>query len=387
MTSEHNTDKPIAFIDLGAQRRYLGDRIDSAISRVLEHGKYILGPEVQNLEKKLSEYVGCKHSIACANGTDALQLVLMAQGVCAGDAVFVPSFTFTSTAEVVALVGATPVFIDIDEHSFNMDPASLRAAIEMVQNDTDLKPKAVISVDLFGQPADYAALDAIAQENDLWLMVDGAQSFGATLHGEQSCSKGFAATTSFFPAKPLGCYGDGGAIFTDDDELASVIRSLRVHGKGTDKYDNVRVGINSRLDAMQAAILLEKIDIFPEEIQKREAVAQGYIESLRGLVELPVIQDGAQSVWAQFTFKTSVRDELSAALKKVGVPTAVYYPKPLHQQTAYKGCLVTPGGLPVSERLAGEVLSLPMHPYLEPEVQKRITTAVKEALNELGTKA
>ena len=320
----------------------------------------------------------CKRYRCTAIGSDG-------EGSLEGDAVFVPSFTFTSTAEVVALVGATPVFIDILPDTFNMDPESLRSAIEMVKAETDLVPKAVISVDLFGQSAEYGAIQKVTDDHGLWLMIDGAQSFGATLNGEQSCSKGLVATTSFYPAKPLGCYGDGGAIFTDDDELNDVIRSLRVHGKGTDKYDNIRVGINSRLDAIQAAILIEKLAIFPEEIRKREAVAQGYIEALRDLVEVPVVREGACSVWAQFTLKTDTRDSLAAELKKHGVPTAIYYPKPLHQQTAYRDCLVTPGGLPVSEDLSLRVLSLPMHPYLEPEVQKYISDSVRQALADLGS--
>ena len=370
----------IPFIDLGAQRDYLGIKIDEAIERVLAHGQYILGPEVHRLEEQLALYTGRKYAVSCANGTDALHLVLLAQGVGPGDAVFVPSFTFAATAEVVSLVGAMPVFVDVHADTFNMDGASLREACEMVRRAKELKPCGVIGVDLFGQSADYDALNSVASEYGMWFMVDAAQSFGALSSSRQSCSYGVAATTSFFPAKPLGCYGDGGAVFVDDEELALKLRSLRMHGQGEHKYDTVHVGLNSRLDTLQAAILLEKLAIFPEEVGRRNGIAARYNNALDDLVETPFIGEHASSVWAQYTIKLKGRDDVADALKQRGIPTAIYYPRPLHQQKAYCNGLLPPGGLPLSEALASEVLSLPMHPYLDEQTQDRIVGALAETL-------
>jgi Predicted pyridoxal phosphate-dependent enzyme apparently involved in regulation of cell wall biogenesis len=372
---------PIAFIDLAAQRKRIGSAMDEAILRVVNHGGYIMGPEVKTLEADLSAFCGAKHSISCANGTDALAMVLMAKGVKAGDAVLCPSFTFAATAEVVAWVGATPIFVDVREDTFNLDVAGLEAGLKTARS-LNLNPVGVIPVDLFGLPADYAPIEAFCAREGLWLMCDAAQSFGASYQGRKVGVIGDATTTSFFPAKPLGCYGDGGAIFTNDDELATVLRSIRVHGQGTEKYDNVRIGVNGRLDTMQAAVLIEKLKIFPSEIEARERVAQYYNEHLRDVAVVPEVPEGSTSVWAQYTLRMGSfdREQFQADLKAAGVPTAVYYPKPLHQQTAYKVYPVAGNGLPVSERLAQEVVSLPMHPYLTPAVQDRIIAAVKDAL-------
>jgi len=369
----------IEFIDLGAQRRHIGARMDQAILRVVDHGKYIMGPEVAELEKKLAAFCGAKHCIGVANGTDALLLALMAKGITAGDAVLVPSFTFAATAEVVALLGATPVFVDVLEESFNLDPASLEAAIGAAKA-AGLVPKVVIPVDLFGQPADYDAIEPVARRHGLWMLSDAAQSFGASYRGRKVGSIGDIATTSFFPAKPLGCYGDGGAVFTDDDAVASVIRSLRVHGQGSDKYDNVRIGVNGRLDTIQAAVLLEKLAIFEDEIDARQRVAERYNERLGNRVRVPRLIAGATSVWAQYTIIAEQRDRIAAACKAAGVPTAIYYPLALSQQTAYRQYPKPGAGVPVSERLARQVLSLPMHPYLDAATQDRIVAAVEAGL-------
>lgn len=368
----------IPFIDLQAQRRRIGGRIDEAIRRVIEHGGYIMGPEVRQLEEQLAAFCGAKHCVSCANGTDALGLVLMAWGVGFGDAVYVPAFTFVSTAEVVAWMGATPVFVDVLEDSFNMDPASLEAAIEAAP-DMDLRPRAVIPVDLFGQPADYRALLPIAERHGIQVLADAAQSFGATLDGKKVGTFGDATATSFFPAKPLGCYGDGGAVFTDDDDLAATLRSLRVHGQGSNKYDNVRIGMNGRLDTLQAAILIEKLAVFPEEIEARERVASRYGAALGGGLKVPELIPGSTSVWAQYTLRTHRRDVLQAACKADGVPTAVYYPIPLSQQSGYRHYPVAPGGTPTSEALSGAVVSLPMHPDLDELTQERIVKVVRDA--------
>ena len=371
----------IAFIDLAAQQRRIRARIDAAIARVLDHGGYIMGPEVKTFEADLAAFCGAKHVISCANGTDALAMVLMAKSIRPGDAVLVPSYTFAATAEVVAWLGATPVFVDILPGTYNMDPASLRQGIAMAKR-LELKPKAVIPVDLFGQPADYNEIEAIAAEHGLWVLSDAAQSFGARYHGRKVGTIGLATTTSFFPAKPLGCYGDGGAIFTEDDELAMVLRSLRVHGQGTDKYDNVRIGVNGRLDTLQAAILIEKLAVFADEIAARDRVAARYAAALGGKADVPRVPDGLSSVWAQYTLRVPAakRDAVAATLKAKGIPTAIYYPKAVHQQTAYKHYPVAGNGLPVSERAALEVLSLPMHPYLDEATQDVIIQGVLEAL-------
>jgi dTDP-4-amino-4,6-dideoxygalactose transaminase len=375
------SNAPVPFIDLLAQRRRLGSLVDDAILRVVDHGFYVMGPEVAALEADLATFCGARHVISCANGTDALGMVLMAKGVGPGDAVFCPTFTFAATAEVVAWVGATPVFVDSLADSFNMDPASLEAGIATARQ-LGLRPVCVIAVDLFGQPAEYDAIEPICAAHDLWLMSDAAQSFGAVYKGRKIGTIGLATTTSFFPAKPLGCYGDGGAIFTDDDALAEALRSVRNHGQGTDRYDNVRIGINGRLDSMQAAVLIEKLRIFPDEIIRRDAVAARYNAALGDLVTVPLVPGDRQSVWAQYTLRLRGQDRaaLAAGLKEAGIPTAIYYPKPLHQQTAYRVYPQAGNGLPVADRLAGEVISLPMHPYLEPELQDRIIAEMRALL-------
>ncbi len=365
----------IPFIDLQAQRRRLGKRIDDAILKVVNHGAYILGPEVQELETKLAEFCGARHCISCANGTDALALVLMAWGIKPGDAVYVPAFTFVATAEVVAWFGATPVFVDVLGDTFNMDPESLETAIEAAA-DMKLTPKAVIPVDLFGQPADYRRLLPVAERHGLKVLCDTAQGFGAALDGRRTGTFGDATTTSFFPAKPLACYGEGGAIFTENDGLAEDLHSLRVPGQGRDKYDNVRIGMNGRMDTIQAAVLIEKLEIFPDEIEARQRAADYYSSKLGGHLQPPVLMDGATSVWAQYTIQLDGRDGVQEACRSGGVPTAIYYPIPLVRQTGYRHYPTVPGGTPVSEALAHRVLSLPMHPYLDRETQDRILALV-----------
>ncbi len=368
-------EEPIAFIDLQAQRRRLGARIDDAIRRVLDHGKFIMGPEVADLEDRLATHCGARHAIGCSSGTDALVLGLMALGVGSGDAVFVPSFTFAATAEAVALLGATPVFCDILEDTFNLDPDSLEQAIDHVKSQA-LTPRAVIAVDLFGQPADYRRILPLVESHGLKMITDAAQSFGATFDGRRVGTFGDITATSFFPAKPLGCYGDGGAILTESDELASIIRSLRVHGQGSNKYDNQRIGINGRLDTLQAAILLAKLEIFEDEIVNRQRVAETYNVGLATAVEVPRLAPGATSVWAQYTVRSASRDALASHMKDRGIPTAIYYPMPLNRQAAYRDFPTVPAGTPVSDRAAGRVLSLPMHPYLTGPTQERIIEAV-----------
>lgn len=368
------------FIDLHAQYLQLKEEIDSNIQKVLDHGKYIMGPEVAELEKELTEYVGVKHCITCANGTDALQMVLMAWGIKEGDAVFVPSFTFMSTAEVVSLEGATPVFTDIESDTFNMCADSLEKQIIKVIEDGKLTPKAIIPVDLFGQPANYDKILPIAKKYNLLVLEDGAQGFGGGINGKMACSFGDAATTSFFPAKPLGCYGDGGAIFTDNDELAELLKSIRIHGKGTEKYDNVRIGLNSRLDTLQAAILLPKLKAFKEyELQKRNEVAQKYADALRGKYQVPVVPEGIISSWAQYTLlleNEEARNALQVRLQEAGIPSMVYYPKPLHQQTCYKWLGYEKGSLPNSEKASKCVLSLPMSPWISDDDQEKVISVL-----------
>jgi dTDP-4-amino-4,6-dideoxygalactose transaminase len=374
---------PIELIDLGAQRRRIGRRMEEAILRVVDHGKYIMGPEVAAFEKQLAAFCGAKHVLSCANGTDALGLALMAKHIKPGQAVLVPSFTFAATAEVVAWFDAVPVFVDVREDTFNMDPGSLEAGIATAGR-LGLEPAGVIPVDLFGLPADYDEILAIAAAHRLWVICDAAQSFGAAYKGRKVGTIGDITTTSFFPAKPLGCYGDGGAILVDDDDMIAVLRSLRVHGQGTHKYDNVRVGMNARLDTIQAAVLSEKLAIFADEIDERNRVAARYGEMLQQLVAAPSTPPGLSSVWAQYTVRLRGgrdRDKLAEKLKAAGIPTAVYYAKPLHRQIAYRDYPVAGNGLPVSDRLAEEVLSLPMHPYLDETVQHRIVDALRAALD------
>lgn len=354
------------FIDLQAQQALIKDKLDARIQAVLEHGKYIMGPEVGEFEAKLSAFCGAKHCITCANGTDALQLALMAFGIRTGDAVFVPSFTFASTIEVVPCMGASAVLVDIDPQTFNMDPESLKRAIGVAKQE-GLRPAAVIPVDLFGLPADYLAIRQIADETGMKIIADSAQGFGGTVDGQMTGTFGDITTTSFFPAKPLGCYGDGGALFTENDELATLLDSVRVHGKGSEKYDNVRIGMNSRLDTIQAAILLEKLAIYPDEIIKRNEAADIYTQHIGDRFVTPHVPDGYTSVWAQYSLKARSSLERSKTmdrLKSAGIPTMIYYPRPLHQQTAYKDSLRDPNGLGNSEIVAETVFSLPMHGYL-----------------------
>jgi dTDP-4-amino-4,6-dideoxygalactose transaminase len=348
---------------------------------VLAHCQFILGPEVRAAEAELAAFCGARHAITCASGTDALLLPLMAKGIGAGDAVICPTFTFCATAEVVALAGATPVFADVDEETFNIDLGSAQRAIATARR-LGLKPKAIMPVDLFGQPADHAALAVLAEAEKLFVLDDAAQAFGATWRNRRIGTLADVTATSFFPAKPLGVYGDGGAVFTDDDDLAAAMRSVRVHGEGRDKYDSVRIGLNGRFDTIQAAILLEKLKIFPDEIVARDRVARRYAAALADLVTVPRLAEGATSVWAQYTIRLAAdrRDAFAAALKAQGVPTAIYYGKPLHAQEAYRSYPVADGGMPVSERLSGEVISLPMHGYLDEATQDRIITAVRRAL-------
>ena len=372
--------QPIPFIDLQAQRRRLGAPLDEAIRKAVEGGQWILGPQVAQLEKDLAAWAGVKHAIACANGTDALLLVLRAWGIGPGDAVFVPAFTFAASAEVVALAGAVPVFVDVLPDTFNMDPASLEAAIALVKKDDALTPKAVMPVDLFGQPADYRSLAPIARREGLKLLCDTAQGFGGVMDGKRTGSIGDAAATSFFPAKPLGCYGDGGACFTNDDDLKDKLLSLRMHGQGSDRYEHVAIGMNSRLDTIQAAILIEKLKIFEDEIQARNTIARRYSEAFAGSnrIKTPFVIEGATSTWAQYTLQVADRAAFQSKLKEAGVPSMVYYPIPLSRQPAYAHYPSAP--TPVSEALSGHVVSLPMHPYLDEATQDRITAAVLASL-------
>jgi len=372
---------PIPFIDVAAQRRRLGAAIDDAVTRVLNHCQFILGPEVRTFESDLAAFCGARHVVTCASGTDALVLALRAMGVGAGDAVLCPSFTFCATAEVAALVGATPVFVDVDAKTFNIDANGIAGAVETARQ-AGLNPKAIIPVDLFGLPADHAGIRAAAAAANLLVLDDAAQSFGATCDNRRLGTFGLCTATSFFPAKPLGCYGDGGAVMTDDDGLADIMRSLRVHGQGSDKYDNVRIGLASRLDTMQAAILIEKLKIFPDEIDARNATARRYNEGLSDVAVVPAVPPGMTSVWAQYTIRVQGgrRDALAAELKAERIPTAIYYPIPLHRQQAYKQYPVGKGGVAVSDQLADEVISLPMHAYLDASTQDRIIDATRRAL-------
>ena len=352
------------FIDLAAQYKHLKSKIDKRIQDVLDHGKYIMGPEVQELEEKLAEYVGVKHAITCANGTDALTLAMMVLNIEKGDAVFCPTFTFFATAEVVAYEGATPVFVDSDEATFNICPIDLEKRIQATIAEGKLTPKAIIAVDLFGLPANYPEIQKIADKYNLKLVEDAAQGFGGSINDKKAGSFGDIATTSFFPAKPLGCYGDGGAIFTNNDEYAELIKSYRVHGKGSDKYDNVRIGMNSRLDTIQAAILLEKLAEFPTELINRNKAADNYENTLAGKYKTPQVPKGYISSWAQYTLVSDNRDTEMAMYKAQGIPTMIYYGTCMHQQTAFKQLSYTDEAFPVASKLAKQVFSLPMHSYL-----------------------
>ncbi|MCW3835400.1 DegT/DnrJ/EryC1/StrS family aminotransferase [Sphingomonas canadensis] len=375
-----NKPPRIELIDLAAQQARLRPAIDAAIARVLDHGQYIMGPEVAELEGALATFTGARHAISCASGTDALLISMMALGVGPGDAVLCPGFTYTATPEAIALLGATPVFVDVDAGNFNLDPAGIAAGIALARA-RGLRPSGLIAVDLFGLPADYAAIRQAAE--GLWILADAAQSFGGATPAGRVGTFGTLTATSFFPAKPLGCYGDGGALFTDDDDLASICRSIRLHGRSTvDKYDIERIGVNGRLDTIQAAILLQKLSVFEEEIALRQAVAHRYAEGLGDVVQVPVVPEDAVSVWAQYTIRVpgGRRDAVQAALKSAGVPSAVYYPRPVHHQGAYRHYPFTGNGLPVSERLCAEVLSLPMHPYLAAQDQDYVIAALRAAI-------
>src|ERR1700758_143061 len=374
-------ERPIPFIDVAAQRRRLGRAIDDAIARVLAHCQFIQGPEVRALEAELAAFCGARHAIGCSNGTDALRLVLMAWGIGPGDAVICPAFTYHATAEMVALLGATPIIADVKAETFNLDPASCERAVATAKR-LGLKPRAIIPVDLFGLPADHDAINAIAAAHGLLVLDDAAQAFGATYNGRKLGALTTATATSFFPAKPLGCYGDGGAVFTDDDALAARVKSIRLHGEGIDRSEAARIGITGRLDTIQAAVLIEKLKIFPDDIEARHRVAARYSAALADVAIAPRVGNESTSVWAQYTIrlKAGKRDPLAAALKAQGIPTAIYYTRPLHRQPAYRGFPVAEGGVPISDRLAEEVLSLPMHAYLEPPVQDRIIESVRRAL-------
>jgi len=378
-----STKQIIEFVDLKTQQARIRKELDAAIARVLDHGRYIMGPEIMSFEKELASFCGAKHAISCSSGTDALLIALMAKGIGPGDAVLCPAFTYTATPESVAILGASPVFVDVDPATFNIDPSGLAAGLDAAVK-AGLKPKAIVAVDLFGQPADYPAIEAFAREHGLWVLADAAQSFGASLHGRKVGTMGAITATSFFPAKPLGCYGDGGAIFTNDDAIADVMRSIRLHGKGDDKYDIVRIGLNGRLDTLQAAVLIEKLKIFPDEIRARGEAAARYSNSnaLSRRAKVPVLAKGATSVWAQYTLIVphGRRDAVAKSMKEASVPTQVYYPRPVPVQAAYTKYPVAKGGVPVSERLPGEVLSLPIHAYLTEAVQKHIVGALDAAM-------
>jgi dTDP-4-amino-4,6-dideoxygalactose transaminase len=374
----------IPFIDLKKQQNLIRPQIDAAIKRVLDHGHYIMGPEIDELEKELAYFCGAKHALTCSSGTDALVLGLMAKDIRPGDIVFLPSFTFAATAEAVAFLGATPVFIDSCKDTYNLDPKSLEQAIIDLVKKTDVRLAGIITVDLFGLPADYDVIQKIADKHNLWILADAAQSFGATYKGKKVGTLAEMTTTSFFPAKPLGCYGDGGAIFTDSDELAEKMQSLRVHGKGADKYDNVRVGLNARMDTVQAAILLQKLKIFPDELKARQHTAKCYNEALKNIVQVPVILDDVTSAWAQYTVNLPQdinRETLQSKLKDAGIPSVVYYVKPLHLQTAYKNYpTATGGGLPVCEALSQNVLSLPMSGYVTDDDLRAIIVGILDGV-------
>jgi UDP-2-acetamido-2-deoxy-ribo-hexuluronate aminotransferase len=375
------------FIDLKKQYKIIQPLVEKRIEAVLQHGKFIMGPEITELEKKLASYAGTKFCVSCSSGTDALLMGLMAYEVGPGDAVFTTPFTFIATAEVICLLGATPVFVDIDAKTFNIDPAKLDEAIEHTKQGTvrasgipkNIKPKGIITVDLFGLPSEYDQINQIAKKNNLFVFEDAAQSFGGAYKGKVVGSLGDIAATSFFPAKPLGCYGDGGALFTDDGTIAERVRSLREHGKGSHKYDNVRVGINGRLDTLQAAILLAKLEVFDDEIQRRQEVAGRYSEMLADSVKVPYIPEGLRSAWAQYSVVSENRVEWMDKLKEAGIPTAIYYPRPLHLQTAFSHLGYHQGDFPVSEYMSERIFSLPMHPYLDEGAQIRIAEVFKKS--------
>lgn len=366
-------DGPLAveMVDLRQQRRVLGARLDAAIAAVVEHGRFILGPEVARLEEELARRADVRHAIGCSSGTDALLLALLAWEVGPGDAVFVPSFTFAATAEAVVLAGATPFFVDVRSATFHVDVDSVADAADLARK-SGLRPTGVVAVDMFGQPADYDALRKIAADEGIWVLADAAQSFGACQGGRPVGALGDVTATSFFPAKPLGCYGDGGAVFTDNDAMAARMRSLRVHGCGLDKDDSVHIGINGRLDTLQAAILLAKLEIFDDELVRRRRAAENYAEGLSGIAGIPALMPDTTSSWACYTVRIRHRDRVRKCLAEQRIASSVYYRQPLHRRTAYSGYPTAPSGLPVSEQLSEEVLSLPIHPYLDEAAQDRV---------------
>jgi UDP-2-acetamido-2-deoxy-ribo-hexuluronate aminotransferase len=368
------------FIDLAAQQGRIREKIEHNIKNVLDHGRYINGPEVRELEERLAEYVGVKYAVGCSSGTDALLMPLMAYDIGPGDAVFTSAFTFIATAEVIQLLRATPVFVDIEPDTFNIDAAKLEESIEKTLREGNLTPRGIIPVDLFGQPADYEEINELAERHDLFVLEDAAQAFGAYYKGRKACSLTRVSATSFYPAKPLGCYGDGGMIFTNERELHDRLVSIRVHGQGSNKYDNVRIGINGRIDTMQAAILLAKFELLDEEIELRQGIARRYGDGLRDSVEVPFIKEFNISAWAQYSIKHRVRDGIQARLTENNIPTAIYYFKPLHLQQAFAHLGYGVGDFPVSELVANEILSLPMHPYLGEDDQDRIIRIIKESV-------
>ncbi len=377
-----NAPKPLPFIDLKAQQEKIYPRLLERLKAVLAHGQYILGPEMQELEERLAAYIGVRHALTCSSGTDALLMILLAKGVGPGDAILTTPFTFIATSEVVQLLGATPVFVDIDPETYNLDPEALAAALADFHKNPKtrgLTPRGILAVDLFGQPADYPRINKLAQDWGLFVIEDAAQSFGALYQGRRAGSLAETAATSFFPAKPLGGYGDGGALFIDDDDLAAALTSIRNHGQGRDRYEHVRLGINGRLDTLQAAVLLAKLEIFDQELAARQEVARRYQEGLKNLVKTPVIAPGCTSAWAQYSVESPDRAHLLARLQEGGVPTAIYYPIPLHLQAVFQGLGYGPGDFPVSEAAAARIFSLPMHPYLAPADQERIIDLIRRA--------
>jgi UDP-2-acetamido-2-deoxy-ribo-hexuluronate aminotransferase len=371
------------FIDLQAQRLRIEKEINAAVAAVIEHGRYIMGPEVGRLESELAAFVGSSHCVGCSSGTDALLMALMAFEVGPGDAVLTTPFTFFATAEVISLLGATPVFVDVDPRTYNISPEALAVVANKVKTEGKLRLRGVVTVDLFGLPCDYERIMPIAEKHDMFIVQDAAQACGAIYRGKRVPTQGHIGTTSFFPAKPLGCYGDGGAVFTDDPVLAEKLRSIRVHGKGNDKYNNVRIGLNARLDTLQAAIVLEKLKIYPDEIERRQRVASAYSAGLSDVAGLtpPVVPDGSQSVWAQFTVRaadSTARSAAQAALKEKGIPTAIYYIKPLHLLEAFRHLGYREGDFPVSETASTQVFSLPFHPYLKNEEIETICGVIQK---------
>ena len=377
-TSEYHTS--FSFIDLDAQQSLIRKKIDLAISKVLDHGQYIMGPEVKKFEDNLKEFTGSKHVLTCANGTDALSLVLMAWQICIGDAVFVPSFTYIATAEAPAQLGATPFFVDVEKDTFNMNPESFKKAI-LDCKKMNLKPAVVIPVDLFGHPANVDEITNIAHQEKIKVLVDAAQSFGGVSKNRMVGSMGDATTTSFFPAKPLGCYGDGGAIFTQNENDAEIINSIRLHGKGSHKYENIRIGMNSRMDTVQAAILIEKLKIFPDELILRNKIANLYTENLQSVAHTPTCKDNHKSAWAQYTIIVENRDRIQNKLSSRNIPSIIYYPIPLSKQAGYKHYPAVQSGLNVSNFLSERVLSLPMHPYLKDKEVTDICSSICQIIN------